>query len=119
MKLWLDDVRPPPDETWMWVKSAQEALDLFRDKEVTIASLDFNLGGAPSRLYDWLAPNGGQLLQAMAVENLGPEEELRIHTDNKRAADQMVLLATQIALHRPKRFRIVVDDQFKTYLYES
>lgn len=113
LKLWLDDIRNPPDDTWVWVKNAKDALELFRTGPVSIASFDFNLGGAPSRDYDWLAPNGGQLLQAMAAENLGPEEELQIHTDNERAANQMVLIAAEIALRRQKKFRVAINMEFR------
>lgn len=25
MKFWIDDVRPPPDDSWVWIKTLQEA----------------------------------------------------------------------------------------------
>lgn len=43
MKLWLDDVRPAPDG-WTWVKTAPEAIAQFATGEVSIASLDHDLG---------------------------------------------------------------------------
>lgn len=45
MKLWLDDVRKPPDETWKWVKTAKEAIELIESDGVTVASFDHDLGG--------------------------------------------------------------------------
>ena len=87
MKLWLDDVRPAP-EGWVWKKSAKEALDAFRFSRdvsvgvemwakfssyvITEASLDHDLGGAPSKLYNWLAPTGYMLALQMAQEKLHP-----------------------------------------------
>ena len=29
MKIWVDDIRTPPDDTWEWVKTSQEAIDLL------------------------------------------------------------------------------------------
>src|SRR5438309_1594271 len=44
MKLWLDDIRPTPDDTWTWAKTVPEAIDLLKTGEVTYASLDHDLG---------------------------------------------------------------------------
>lgn len=46
MKLWLDDFRLPPDETWIWCKTADEAISCLQfDKDrVTEISLDHDLG---------------------------------------------------------------------------
>ena len=96
MKLWLDDVRTPPDETWTWVKSAQEALELFRQPNVVdIASLDHHLGGAPSKPYNYLAASGLQLLWQLRSERLQSKQELFIHTDDSMAGKQMMLVAAQ------------------------
>lgn len=49
IKIWLDDVRQPPDNTWNWVKDAPEAISFLNkwvpklDEEIQI-SLDFDLG---------------------------------------------------------------------------
>ena len=43
MKLWLDDVRTPP-EGWVWAKTAQEAIDLLLTREIEEISLDHDLG---------------------------------------------------------------------------
>lgn len=44
MKVWLDDVRDPPDNTWTHVKTASEAILLLRDKSPDVISLDHDLG---------------------------------------------------------------------------
>lgn len=48
MKLWVDDLRPPPDDTWVWSKTSQNAIDtlmLAGLGEITEISLDHDLGG--------------------------------------------------------------------------
>ena len=43
MKLWLDDTRKPPDSTWAWVRTAEEATAWLRQDIVSEASLDHDL----------------------------------------------------------------------------
>jgi len=43
-KLWLDDVRKPPDDTWTWVKSYDEAVQAVEGQWFGIMSLDHDLG---------------------------------------------------------------------------
>lgn len=58
MKLWLDDVRSPPDDTWTWVKKASlccKELERLRG-QVTFLSLDHDLASVATG-YDvvvWL-----------------------------------------------------------------
>lgn len=47
MKVWLDDVREPPDDSWTWAKSSNEAIALLKWRPVVEISLDHDLG-----LYD-------------------------------------------------------------------
>lgn len=44
MRLWLDDIRMPPDASWHWVKTSAEALAALTS-DVTELSLDHDLGG--------------------------------------------------------------------------
>ena len=48
MKIWLDDIRTPPDWSWKWLKTAEDAIDWFRLNhdvwDVEILSLDNDLG---------------------------------------------------------------------------
>jgi hypothetical protein len=44
MKLYLDDARSPPDESWTLVRSAEEAKVLLAAGGVEHASLDYDLG---------------------------------------------------------------------------
>lgn len=50
MKMWLDDVRPAPDGTWVLTKNVDEAITFLEKcrlegKTITLASLDHDLGG--------------------------------------------------------------------------
>lgn len=44
-KLWVDDLRVPPDETWEWASSSAHALMLLKDYGFDVVSLDHDLGG--------------------------------------------------------------------------
>lgn len=46
MKLWHDDCRQPPDETWTWVRNNPDAKKLIEEHldEITEMSLDHDLG---------------------------------------------------------------------------
>lgn len=43
-KLWVDDERPAPDESWDVAKSATEATTLYDAGDYRIVSLDYSLG---------------------------------------------------------------------------
>lgn len=56
MKIWVDDIRTPPDDTWYWYKTSQQAIralgiaqgvEEFRNITgfVEVMSLDHDLGG--------------------------------------------------------------------------
>lgn len=59
MKLWLDDVRLPPDETWTWAATADQAIALMRygREPLEAVSLDFDLGPGPTgeKVADYIA----------------------------------------------------------------
>ena len=44
MKLWVDDLRPPP-LGWIWAKTSIEAIDALNQSVVSALSLDHDLGG--------------------------------------------------------------------------
>lgn len=49
MKLWLDDVRKPPDDSWTWAKTCDEAIEYVTawckvGTKVEVMSLDHDLG---------------------------------------------------------------------------
>lgn len=60
MKIWVDDIRTPPDNSWFWAKTSEDAIQelivskmMFEGKLggicsmgfITVMSLDHDLGG--------------------------------------------------------------------------
>ena len=43
-KLWHDDIRRPPDETWFWARTNQDAVRYLLASDCKEASLDHDLG---------------------------------------------------------------------------
>lgn len=52
LKIWLDDVREPPDNSWTWVKNAGEATEKIASSKVTHISFDHDLGDFIATGYD-------------------------------------------------------------------
>lgn len=63
MKLWHDDMRAPPDDTWTVARTNAEAITLLAENVVEEASLDFQLE---------FGEDGGQLVEAMVKADLVP-----------------------------------------------
>jgi hypothetical protein len=61
VKLWLDDIRQPPDDSWYWAKDAHDAWYQLQTGEVTIISLDHDLGNDPYTGY-WVLLNLEQMV---------------------------------------------------------
>jgi hypothetical protein len=43
-KLWLDDIRQPPNNSWHWAKTVEEAIEYAQENEIDYMSLDHDLG---------------------------------------------------------------------------
>lgn len=100
MKLWLDDLREPPDSSWHWFKTISECKAYLRAGLVDVASFDHDLGSPActgSACWDDQGlkckpkcpcschvsyPDGSELLRWMAEHNVWPSKELRFHTGN-------------------------------------
>jgi hypothetical protein len=82
MKLWLDDLRTPRDESWTWVKTVEEAIALMESGEVEEASLDHDLGED--------TPEGRTLVYWMAEHEVWPSESISVHSGNPVGVDYMV-----------------------------
>lgn len=91
MKVWLDDRRSPhPEpETWVWVRTPSEAVELLQTGEVAELSLDHDLGLLDGEReltgYDvvtWIE-------RAVATEGFVPPETIRVHSSNASAAPKM------------------------------
>lgn len=44
MKLWIDDIRTPPSEEWIWSKTSQDAINVLKWNRVKEISFDHDLG---------------------------------------------------------------------------
>jgi hypothetical protein len=87
VKLWLDDVRTPPDDSWTWVKSVDPAVALMERGQVTDASLDHDLG-MDERGQE--LPEGRTLVYWMAEKDCWPSQSIAVHSANVVGVDYMV-----------------------------
>lgn len=96
MKLWHDDVRPPPSDEWSWARTNEEARFFLRaakadGHKVIASSLDHDLGAVPS---DGICAKGAaeetglQLVEWMIENDLVPSS-ITIHSWNAPAAKRM------------------------------
>jgi hypothetical protein len=44
-KLWIDDLRDPPDDTWVCARTSSEAISLLKSNRYDVISFDHDLGG--------------------------------------------------------------------------
>lgn len=44
-KLWVDDLRTPPDDSWWWAKTSKRAIAFLYFPWIAQMSLDHDLGG--------------------------------------------------------------------------
>jgi len=85
MKVWLDDVRPVPDNSWIRTETAQQTIELLRTEQVEIVSLDHDLGLLEETGYDVI-----KWIERMVRSTTDYEPpEIRVHTDNPPARERM------------------------------
>jgi hypothetical protein len=80
MKLWLDDMRKPPNASWTWVTTVEAAKWYLHHETVEVASLDNDLGEGQ--------PEGRTLVRWMAERQIWPQH-VEVHSSNVPAADYM------------------------------
>ena len=80
MRVFLDDVRTPPDG-WVLVKTVPEVQELLKAGGVTELSLDHDLGEDQQTGYD--------LCKWMAEHNIWPSEAVYVHSANPVGAENM------------------------------
>ena len=81
MRLWLDDLRPPPSEEWTWIRTVEEAIPLLEGGRVTEASLDHDLGEGVDEGY--------ALVLWMAEHDIWSREAISVHSSNPPGAERM------------------------------
>lgn len=88
MKVWLDDERTPPDDSWTWVGSAQSAIFFLENDDVEVISLDHDLGdesivGNGYKVISWIEE------KTFTDDQYVPSEVILIHTQNSAARPRM------------------------------
>jgi hypothetical protein len=83
MKLWVDDVREPPDDTWWWAKSSRTAIGSMNYMRTPFEelSLDHDLGD-----QDTTRP----VVLWMCEHEFWPSKEIVVHSANPTGADWLV-----------------------------
>lgn len=97
MKLWHDDIRRPPDDTWAWARTNETAQYLLLGNNVVECSLDHDLGlhDADPDVPDadmqmgWDVENDGYKLVKWMIENDVVPEKVTIHSWNYDGARKM------------------------------
>lgn len=87
VRLWLDDVRTPPDKTWTWVKTATEARKLLQQGCVVEVSLDHDLGIVDEADKK---ETGYYFCLWMAENNFWPQKRVAVHSMNSVGAQRML-----------------------------
>jgi hypothetical protein len=73
VRLFVDDVRFPPDKSWRLVRTAEEALAVMRASQIDTVSLDFDLNLreiSPGVWREFAARDGLWLVERMIEERL-------------------------------------------------
>lgn len=97
MRLWHDDIRRPPDDTWLWARTNEDAKNVLSTFVVEEISLDHDLGldGLSPELPNaaYLIGNGSQtgldLVDWMIANDCVPAH-VTIHSLNGSGADRML-----------------------------
>ena len=100
MKLWLDDIRNPLNyglEDWVWVKTAEEAINTLRSGVVMRASLDHDLtdeqmvrGGFNDQIYEDGQKSGYDVVVWLEKHpEYWPPDGVTIHTANPAGRQRM------------------------------
>jgi len=92
IKIWHDDVRPPPSSEWVWAPNNDVAKDLFKQYRVEEISMDHDLGARPEdgMLARGQSEDNGAVLAKWMVENLSQlPEKITIHSWNPGGAARM------------------------------
>lgn len=92
MKLWHDDVRPPPDNSWAWAHTNREAITILKTCSPRECSLDHDLGARPEDgiLARGSSPDGSGLdLVKWMVENDCVPDVVNIHSWSEPGSRRM------------------------------
>ena len=104
-KLWHDDIRRPPDDTWFWARTNRDAVSFLLVGDCAEASLDHDLGmheADPDEPDAFLYKGGSQdgsgvdLVHCMLALRLVPPK-VTIHSWNPDGANYMAGLLMSLS----------------------
>jgi hypothetical protein len=75
-RVWLDELRPPPDDTWTWARTVEDVIALLDRGDVRDLSLDHDLEGREVCLW-------------MAEHDTWPATTIAVHSANPVGVDYM------------------------------
>jgi hypothetical protein len=93
MKLWVDDLRSPPDSTWHWVLTVEDALTCIRRSTISEIAFDHDLGTGGE------AYNIAVYIEEGAYFKMLPRMKWSIHSANPVGAQKI-----RIAMERAERY---------------
>ncbi len=99
MKVYLDDIRTPPDEGWVLVPTTRAAIDLLASGAVTHVSLDNDLGEGEPEGYlvaNWLE-------RRVLTDPAFPIPVVTVHSANPVARQRMQAAIANIERARERR----------------
>jgi hypothetical protein len=87
MKIWLDDTRAPPDDSWLVFRTAEDLLEWLWPHmgEVELMSLDHDLGEGRQTGYNVL-----ECLEGMAYLGRTVPSRIEVHTANPVGRSKML-----------------------------
>lgn len=82
MKLWIDDIRTPPSDDWVWVKTYAQAIEaLLGEDVVTEISFDHDLGDGQGE-EEKTGAHVARWVEARAAEGNISKIKWKIHSAN-------------------------------------
>jgi hypothetical protein len=84
LKMWIDDVRTPPDTTWIWAMNSKDALELLDMGTYSVISFDHDLGGEDSGYVVAL------FIEQQAFHKSIPKLEWRVHSMNPVGRERII-----------------------------
>lgn len=95
MRLWVDDMRPPPDATWRWATTSSDAIHWLQDACVREISLDHDLGG-----IDTTRP----IVLHMCLEDIWPQI-INVHSCNPPGSEWLTKMCERYAPDATRIYR--------------
>ncbi len=82
VKVWVDDLRTPPDATWLWFKDSASALEWMQERHAT----GLFLGDKMSLDHDLCGDDTTRPIVLWMCENESWPDEVRVHSANPTGA---------------------------------